>query len=139
VVRNGKGGFYEVEFTNLGLKKVPINVDFIKRYPKLLVGGIWAITDVEYELPTDPKASPCARSRDGSALAPAGSRPRLSRIPCQRSWAIGMAASKPQSWPMWSCSRWFTSCSGHPLEILLDVPLIQDSQGNANPVKQQGQ
>jgi len=55
---NEKGGFYEVEFTNLGLKKVPIDVDFVKRYPKLLVGGIWAITDVEYELPTDPKASP---------------------------------------------------------------------------------
>jgi ATP-dependent Lon protease len=55
---NEKGGFYEVEFTNLGIKKVPIGVDFIKRYPKLLVGGIWAITDVEYELPTDPKASP---------------------------------------------------------------------------------
>jgi ATP-dependent Lon protease len=55
---NEKGGFYEVEFTNLGLRKVPIDVDFIKRYPKLLVGGIWAITDVEYELPTDPKASP---------------------------------------------------------------------------------
>ena len=55
---NEKGGFYEVEFTNLGLKKVPIEVDFIKRYPKLLVGGIWAITDVEYELPADPKASP---------------------------------------------------------------------------------
>jgi ATP-dependent Lon protease len=45
-----------VEFTNLGLKKVPIDVDFIKRYPKLLGGGIWAITDLEYELPTDPKA-----------------------------------------------------------------------------------
>ena len=50
---NEKGGFYEVEFTNLGLKKVPIEVDFIKRYPKLLVGGIWAITDVEYELPAE--------------------------------------------------------------------------------------
>jgi ATP-dependent Lon protease len=55
---NDKGGVYEVEFTNLGLKKVPIHVDVIKRYPKLLVGGIWAITDVEYELPADPKASP---------------------------------------------------------------------------------
>jgi ATP-dependent Lon protease len=55
---NDKGGFYEVEFTNLGLKKVPIDVDFVKRYPKLLVGGIWAITDIEYELPADPKASP---------------------------------------------------------------------------------
>ena len=55
---NEKGGFYEVEFTNLGINKVPIDVDFVKRYPKLLVGGIWAITDVEYELPADPKASP---------------------------------------------------------------------------------
>ena len=55
---NDKGGFYEVEFTNLGLKKVPIDGDFVKRFPKLLVGGIWAITDVEYELPADPKASP---------------------------------------------------------------------------------
>lgn len=55
---NEKGGFYQVEFINLGLKKVPIEVDFVKRYPKLLVGGIWVITDVEYGLPTDPKASP---------------------------------------------------------------------------------
>ena len=28
---NEKGGFYEVEFTNLGLKKVPIDVDLVKR------------------------------------------------------------------------------------------------------------
>jgi ATP-dependent Lon protease len=55
---NEKGGFYEVEFTNLGLKKVSIEADIVKRYPKLLVGGIWAITDVEYQLPDDPKASP---------------------------------------------------------------------------------
>ena len=58
VTFNDKGGFHEVEFTNLGLKKVPIEDSYVKRYPKLLVGGIWAITDVEYELPTDPKASP---------------------------------------------------------------------------------
>jgi len=58
VTFNEKGGFHEVEFTNLGIKKVPIEDSYVKRYPKLLVGGIWAITDVEYELPTDPKASP---------------------------------------------------------------------------------
>lgn len=58
VTFNDKGGFHEVEFTNLGIKKVPIEDSYVKRYPKLLVGGIWAITDVEYELPTDPKASP---------------------------------------------------------------------------------
>lgn len=58
VTFNDKGGFHEVEFTNLGIKKVPIEDSYVKRYPKLLVGGIWAITDVEYELPVDPKASP---------------------------------------------------------------------------------
>lgn len=55
---NDKGGYYEAEFTNLGLKKVPVSDDFVRRFPKLLVGGIWCIVDVVYELPTDPKASP---------------------------------------------------------------------------------
>ncbi len=55
---NDKGGFYEAEFTNLGLKKVPISDDFVRRYPKLLVGGIWCIVDVTYEVADDPKASP---------------------------------------------------------------------------------
>jgi ATP-dependent Lon protease len=55
---NDRGGFYEAEFTNLGLKKVPVSDDFIRRFPKLLVGGIWCITDVTYELSEDPKASP---------------------------------------------------------------------------------
>jgi ATP-dependent Lon protease len=55
---NDKGGFYEAEFTNLGLKKVPVSDDFVRRYPKLLVGGIWCIADVTYELAEDPKASP---------------------------------------------------------------------------------
>jgi ATP-dependent Lon protease len=55
---NDKGGYYEAEFTNLGLKKVPVSDDFVRRYPKLLVGGIWCITDVTYEVAEDPKASP---------------------------------------------------------------------------------
>ena len=55
---NDKGGFYEAEFTNLGLKKVPVSDDFVRRYPKLLVGGIWCITDVTYLVAEDPKASP---------------------------------------------------------------------------------
>lgn len=55
---NDKGGFYEAEFTNLGLKKVPVSDDFVRRFPKLLVGGIWCITDVTYEVAVDPKASP---------------------------------------------------------------------------------
>lgn len=58
VVLNDKGGFYEAEFTNLGLKKVPIADDFVRRYPKLLVGGIWCITDVSYAVSEDQRASP---------------------------------------------------------------------------------
>ncbi len=55
---NDRGGFYEAEFTNLGLKKVPVSDDFVRRFPKLLVGGIWCITDVTYEVVDDLKASP---------------------------------------------------------------------------------
>lgn len=55
---NDKGGFYEAEFTNLGISKVPVADDFVRRYPKLLVGGIWCIVDVVYEVPVEPKASP---------------------------------------------------------------------------------
>jgi ATP-dependent Lon protease len=55
---NDKGGFYEAEFTNLGLKKVPVSDDFVRRFPKLLVGGIWCIIDVTYEVAEDQKLSP---------------------------------------------------------------------------------
>lgn len=55
---NDKGGYYEAEFTNLGLKKVPIADDFVRRYPKLLVGGIWCIVDMAYELADGPARSP---------------------------------------------------------------------------------
>ncbi|MBA3353326.1 MAG: BREX system Lon protease-like protein BrxL [Blastocatellia bacterium] len=55
---NEKGGFYEADFTNLGLKKVPASDDFVRRYPKLLVGGIWCIVDIAYEVAEDPKRSP---------------------------------------------------------------------------------
>jgi ATP-dependent Lon protease len=55
---NDKGGYYEAEFTNLGIKKVPVSADFVRRYPKLLVGGIWCITDVTYEVTEDQKVSP---------------------------------------------------------------------------------
>jgi len=55
---NDKGGYYEADFSSLGIKKVPIADDFVRRYPKLLVGGVWCIVDVAYEVPEDPKASP---------------------------------------------------------------------------------
>ncbi len=55
---NERGGFYETEFTNLGLKRVPVSDDFVRRYPKLLVGGIWCIADMAYEIADGPSRSP---------------------------------------------------------------------------------
>lgn len=55
---NDKGGYYEAEFTNLGLKKVPVSDDFVRRFPKLLVGGIWCIVDMAYELADGAARSP---------------------------------------------------------------------------------
>lgn len=55
---NDKGGYYEAKFSNLGLTKVPVPDDFVRRHPKLLVGGIWCITDLNYEISEDRKISP---------------------------------------------------------------------------------
>jgi ATP-dependent Lon protease len=55
---NDKGGYYEAKFSNLGLTKVPVPDDFVRRHPKLLVGGIWCITDLTYEVTEDRKSSP---------------------------------------------------------------------------------
>ena len=60
VALNAKGGFYEAEFSNLGLKKVPVSDDYVRRYPKLLVGGIWCICAMTYEAPVEPSVSPWA-------------------------------------------------------------------------------
>lgn len=56
---NDKKGTYEVVFSNLGLKKVEIHSDFIKKHPKLLVGGVWCLIDMQY-VPSseDPNTSP---------------------------------------------------------------------------------
>lgn len=39
---------YEAEFSNLGLKNVPIPSSFVKEYDKLLVGGIWCMVKIDY-------------------------------------------------------------------------------------------
>lgn len=52
---NDKADVYEAEFSNLGIKKVLIDSGTVKAHPKLLVGGVWCIADVEYE-PTEDKS-----------------------------------------------------------------------------------
>ena len=58
VALNDKSDAYEAEFANLGVKKVIIDSATVKAHPKLLVGGVWCIADVEYMFTEDKNASP---------------------------------------------------------------------------------
>lgn len=49
---------YEATFANLGIKKVVIDSDTVKAHPKLLVSGVWCISDVEYEHSEDKNVEP---------------------------------------------------------------------------------
>ncbi|MEV0795474.1 BREX system Lon protease-like protein BrxL [Kribbella sp. NPDC050459] len=40
---------YEAEFANLGIKQVLVSPATIRAHPKLLVGGVWCICDIEYQ------------------------------------------------------------------------------------------
>lgn len=56
---NAKKDLYEAEFSNLGLKGVPIAPHYVKDYDKLLGGGIWCILKMDYYFDEDAKdASP---------------------------------------------------------------------------------
>ena len=55
---NDKADVYEAEFANLGIKKVLIDSGTVKAHPKLLVGGVWCIADLEYEFTEDKAVSP---------------------------------------------------------------------------------
>jgi len=58
VALNDNAGVYEAAFSNLGIKKVLVDSDTVKKHPKLLVSGVWCIVDLEYDILEDPKASP---------------------------------------------------------------------------------
>ena len=49
VILNIKKDRYEAEFSNLGIKNIPINSDYPKKYDRLLAGGIWCIVQLDYE------------------------------------------------------------------------------------------
>ena len=46
---NIKEDCYQAEFSNLGLKAIPIGEEYPTRYDRLLCGGIWCIVQLEYE------------------------------------------------------------------------------------------
>lgn len=45
---NIREDIYEAEFSNLGIKQVPIAESYIRDYERLLSGGIWCIVQMEY-------------------------------------------------------------------------------------------
>ena len=56
---NIKKDVYEAEFSNLGLKAVPISEEYPEKYDRLLCGGIWCIVQLDYEYIEEEKnASP---------------------------------------------------------------------------------
>jgi ATP-dependent Lon protease len=48
VALNDKDDVYEASFANLGISGVLVESATIKAHPKLLVGGVWCICDIEY-------------------------------------------------------------------------------------------
>lgn len=46
---NIKNDTYEAEFSNLGLKNIPIPEAYPSKYDRLLCGGIWCIVGLDYE------------------------------------------------------------------------------------------
>ena len=55
---NAQGGIYEMAFQNLGIKKVPVDVQTVKNNKKLLVGGVWCMLDVQYDIVEEKGVSP---------------------------------------------------------------------------------
>jgi ATP-dependent Lon protease len=56
---NLKDNCHEAEFSNLGVKKVPISSDYPKQFDRLLCGGIWCIVQLDYEyIEEEKKMSP---------------------------------------------------------------------------------
>jgi len=56
---NIKTNQYEAEFSNLGLKAVPIADEYPEKYDRLLIGGIWCIVQLDYDFnEEDKKGSP---------------------------------------------------------------------------------
>ena len=55
---NEREDVYEATFANLGITKVLVMPDTIKRHPRLLVTGVWCIADLEYQYFEDKKTVP---------------------------------------------------------------------------------
>ena len=60
---NIKKDTYEAEFSNLGIKDIPVSEEYPSKYDRLLCGGIWCIVQLEYEFIEEDKNSSPIRIR----------------------------------------------------------------------------
>src|ERR1039458_4013936 len=58
VTLNEKRDVYEAVLSNLGVKGVEVNSSYVKKFEKLLVGGIWCIVTLEYFYEEEQRGSP---------------------------------------------------------------------------------
>lgn len=54
---NIKQDRYEADFSNLGIRSIPISSNYVSKYDRLLCGGIWCIVGLEYEYVEEDKKS----------------------------------------------------------------------------------
>ena len=55
---NDREDVYQATFSNLGINKVAVPADTVKKHQKLLVGGVWCIADLEYHHDEEEKSVP---------------------------------------------------------------------------------
>ena len=60
---NIKKDRYEAEFSNLGIKDIPIASEYPSKFDRLLCGGIWCIVQLEYEFIEEDKNASAIRIR----------------------------------------------------------------------------
>src|ERR1039457_2592374 len=58
VALNEKRDVYVATLSNLGTKEIEVNSSFVKKYEKLLAGGIWCIASLHYFYEEGQKSSP---------------------------------------------------------------------------------
>ena len=63
VTLNIRKDAYEADFSNLGVKSIPISEEYPATYDRLLCGGIWCIVQLEYEFLEDEKSASPIRIR----------------------------------------------------------------------------
>lgn len=58
VVLDEKKDCYRANFSNLGIKGIEVLSETIKKYPRLLVSGVWCLVDLEYQYTENKNQSP---------------------------------------------------------------------------------